>query len=121
MQAITRKAVLLVFSLFFLLSVLAYQLATFSIFDTEPPQFLKQVDLPRTQQRFTLYSIASNATVPNGIQVREVRAGQEVVVGFFPGYTKLVASSTTDQHVRLRLRDTLGNRKDSLITLILRH
>ncbi|UOQ69289.1 hypothetical protein [Hymenobacter volaticus] len=116
-----RKAVFFVASLLVLLGLLVYQLATFSIFDTNPPQLLRQVDPPKTQQRFTLYTIASNATVPNGIQVREVRAGQEVVVGFFPGYTKLVASSTTDQHVRLHLRDTLGNRKDSLITLTLRH
>lgn len=116
-----REAVFFVSSLLVLLGVLAYQLATFSIFDTEPPQLLKQLDLPRTQQRFTLYTIASNATVPNGIQVREVRAGKEVVVGFFPSYTKLVASSTTDQHLHLRLRDTLGNRRDSLITLTLQH
>lgn len=117
----TRKAVFFVSSLLVLLGVLTYQLATFSIFDTETPQLLKQFDLPKTQQRFTLYAIASNATVPNGIQVREVRAGQEMVVGFFPGYSKLVASSITDQHVRLHLRDTLSNRKDSLITLPLRH
>ena len=95
------------------LGLICYYFMTFDLLDVKLDK-LKTIKIIEKPYKLIIYRVNGDATVQNGIQVRELRNGVEKVLSNYERYDSLVSVNSTHRGLQLLLKSPVSKVLDTV-------